>query len=230
LETIFRELDGERTAFNIEILGINRIGSAPFNALAVAGRILPWLQDTSEAQVWTRWNIQYRDVLILGPNNEPSGVYNLTSHDLAEPANREVLKSMLRSAARMVDENSNGIPDAWERRYFGGLAGADDDPDRDGWNHFSEFLFGTDPREAASRPVLGLETVTGGGRLLHYRRFSGGLFDYEAQVSTNLRDWAPVTGGSSTVRNRFDGTGSSDVTVVLPNLDQPRAFFRVWPR
>ncbi len=56
----------------------------------------------------------------------------------------------------IMDEDRDGLDDAWERRHFGDLrAGPRDDPDRDGLNHLVESLLGTDPRQSA--PVLSVE-------------------------------------------------------------------------
>jgi alpha-tubulin suppressor-like RCC1 family protein len=50
-----------------------------------------------------------------------------------------------------IDENQNGILDAWERQYFGGLGVAPEgDPDGDGYSNLQEFLAGTDPNGADS--------------------------------------------------------------------------------
>jgi hypothetical protein len=42
--------------------------------------------------------VTYRDVIILDATNVPVDVYNLTSHDLATEAFRDVLKLKLRNA------------------------------------------------------------------------------------------------------------------------------------
>jgi hypothetical protein len=45
-----------------------------------------------------------------------------------------------------ADEDSDGLPDAWETQYFGNLAhGAQDDPDGDGLTNLQEYNNGTDP-------------------------------------------------------------------------------------
>jgi hypothetical protein len=47
-----------------------------------------------------------------------------------------------------VDSDGNGIADAWEYQYFGGLlgaAGANADPDHDGLTNLQEYLDGTSP-------------------------------------------------------------------------------------
>ena len=94
-----KELDAEGLAVPVQILGINAVGAESGNDVMCDGRDLPWLQDTAGEQVWQSWNVTYRDVVILNPQNERVAVYNLTTHDLATPANYDTLKSMLRDLA-----------------------------------------------------------------------------------------------------------------------------------
>ncbi len=61
--------------------------------------MLPWLQPIAGEDVWTPWQVEYRDVVILGPGNERLGVFNLTEHDLSDPANYAALKNQLIEAA-----------------------------------------------------------------------------------------------------------------------------------
>ena len=60
---------------------------------------LPLLQDDDEAQVWDRWNATWRDVHVVDAANERVAVFNLTDHDLADPANYATLKALLMDAA-----------------------------------------------------------------------------------------------------------------------------------
>jgi hypothetical protein len=65
-----------------------------------AGRTLPWLQDRPDVNAWRAWQVEYRDVVIRGADGQRLGVYNLTLHDLADPANQATLKQMLLDARR----------------------------------------------------------------------------------------------------------------------------------
>ncbi|MEW5739988.1 MAG: hypothetical protein AB1938_13735 [Myxococcota bacterium] len=64
------------------------------------GRTLPWLQDRADVDVWRAWAVEYRDVIILDADNQRVGVYNLTLHDLSQPANQAALKQLLLDARR----------------------------------------------------------------------------------------------------------------------------------
>ena len=79
---------------------MNQAGLESGNATICAGRSLPWLQDTPSANVWGAWGVEFRDVVILDAENHLARTYNLTSHDLAVPANYAELRSILLSAAR----------------------------------------------------------------------------------------------------------------------------------
>lgn len=93
------EITAEGWAQDTRILGVNAIGQEVGNPSAIVGKDLPWLQDTAAAGVWTLWGAEWRDVVILDGANRKVGVYNLTTHDLANPANYLELKSMLHAAA-----------------------------------------------------------------------------------------------------------------------------------
>jgi Bacterial TSP3 repeat len=48
-----------------------------------------------------------------------------------------------------LDTDGDGLPDLWERNYFGTLSqGANDDYDGDGWTNLQEYQNGTDPTSA----------------------------------------------------------------------------------
>ena len=98
-----REIDAAAipgTDSGIQILGINEAGQESGNAGMVQGRVLPWLQDTPQEHVWGgRWQIEWRDVVVLDAQNRRIAVYNLTLHDLNDPANYAELRDLLLAAA-----------------------------------------------------------------------------------------------------------------------------------
>jgi len=78
-------LDTNYPEYDIQILGINGAGLEHGNTSITAGRNIPWLQDvghTGEPNVWTSWEVTYRDVIILDTDNTMVGAFNLTTHDL----------------------------------------------------------------------------------------------------------------------------------------------------
>jgi hypothetical protein len=62
------------------------------------------------------------------------------------------------------DSNGNGLPDAWEVKYFGYIGvDANADPDGDGLTNFAEYLLGTNPTRPAnpdSGGAIGLQVYT----------------------------------------------------------------------
>jgi hypothetical protein len=94
------EIDSTGTAKPVRILGVNAVGQESDNALICEGRSIPWLQDTGAQNVWSSWQVNYRDVVILDAENRVLEVYNLTQHDLAQPANYTELKDILSAAAQ----------------------------------------------------------------------------------------------------------------------------------
>ena len=85
--------------FDIHILGVNEAGLEAGNALTTAGRDIPWLQDVDGnhdgwSDVWTSWDVAYRDVIILDAENAKVGTFNLSSHDLQVPADYNALRQM----------------------------------------------------------------------------------------------------------------------------------------
>ena len=93
------ELDAMGLPVPVHILGVNGIGHEGGNASICSGRDLPWLQDVPAQDVWTDWQVTYRDVILLDEQNEVIGIYNLSMHDLQQQASYDELKMMLVAAA-----------------------------------------------------------------------------------------------------------------------------------
>ena len=153
----------EKLLVNVEIVGVNRhTETDPMaNSAFTSGTVLPWLQDTTQANVWTRWNIAYRDIVILDSSNYVSGVINLTYNDLALSANRDRLKEMLRRAVNGGDNDADKLPDHWEYRFFGDLnALPGQDSDGDGYDNSLELAFGANPKDPVSFPRVTWDSAT----------------------------------------------------------------------
>ena len=101
------QLDGEFPTSSIAIIGVNEAGYEEANSQMTASGDLPWLQDVDQdgnglSDVWReRWNITWRDVVILDNRNAPVGVYSLSSHNLANSTDYAVLLDMLLDAAAL---------------------------------------------------------------------------------------------------------------------------------
>ena len=92
-------MDQLSTPVKVQILGVNAAGLESGNAGITSGRVLPWLQDTASEDAWGKWQVTYRDVVILDPDGYRVGVYNLTAHDLSDAANFVELEKLLVDAA-----------------------------------------------------------------------------------------------------------------------------------
>jgi len=96
-----KDIDTVSTAHAIRISGVNEAGQESGNDAICVGRTLPWLQDIplADHSAWQLWHVTFRDVVVLDPDNAIVQVYNLTSHDLTNPANYAQLRQILVGAA-----------------------------------------------------------------------------------------------------------------------------------
>ena len=201
----------------MEILGINRPDEAAFNVLISPN--LPWLQDISTQSVSAAWDVTYRDVRILDSRNRFVVAYNLTEHDLEDPANRDYLKTLFLSTAVVRDADQDFLADDWEAQFFTNNPATNGDRDKDGIGNLTEYAFGTNPNDLLSVPSITPRMITTGlGKnfLVTFRRRAGGVFDYVVETSQDLAAWSPITGEMAVAqppRNLFDGTGTSEAVV-----------------
>lgn len=93
------EIEAQVGEGSLQILGVNEHGHAGSNAAMCAGRVLPWLQDRAEVDVWKKlWKPVYRDVVIVDGEGRVHAVYNVTDNDLNESAKYAALKTLLLEA------------------------------------------------------------------------------------------------------------------------------------
>jgi hypothetical protein len=147
-----------------------------------------------------------------------------------------------------LDQDTDGLTDAWELEHFGTLAvNPELDPDRDGEDNLSEFTSGTDPNDAnstvRSARVLNISTrlrLADGGALI-----GGFIIDGSEPKKVLLRGLGPslelagVTGAvANPVLELFDSAGNSiaandnwkdtqpaevDASTIAPHLDAEAA-------
>ena len=219
---------------NVELLGVNDMNHAAFNALATSGRILPWLQDSTTNSAWALWGVTYRDVRILDGQTRLHAVYNLTTHDLGITANKEALKALLLQAARFVDADGDQLNDDWEMLNFGNLlASPAGDWDSDGQDNFTEYAFGTSPTNATSRATFQTALIGSGANRsfeLTYRRRAGSRIDYIVDSASVISPWTPSPSTpdiTEPFRNLFDGTGTGWSKCTVPAPGEGNQFLRV---
>ena len=128
-----------------------------------------------------------------------------------------------------ADGNSNGIADAWELLYFGGLLppGAENtDPNGTGMSLLQDYLGGTDPRFADSALRIVAFGAGGSGATSSLTFVSNAARLYTIQTNTDLSlsaGWTDVGLGV------FAPDAGNRTTRVLNGSPTPRRFYRVVP-
>ena len=89
------ELSVEHPEIPIHLYTINEAGQESGIPDLSDATDLPILQDDATALVWQGWGAEWRDVYVLGPQNQVTAVYNLTIYDLSDPLNYDELKALL---------------------------------------------------------------------------------------------------------------------------------------
>ncbi|MHC4176189.1 MAG: hypothetical protein ACYSWU_01710, partial [Planctomycetota bacterium] len=84
----------------IQILGVNARGYEAGNGSVTSGRDIPWLQDVDadhdgQSDVWSSWNVNYRDVVMLDAANNRLGAFNVSTHGLQITQNYQSLRQLL---------------------------------------------------------------------------------------------------------------------------------------
>ena len=95
--------------------------------------------------------LAYRRVSVT-LDGQPLSLISASGEFSPLPTHRGRIEAVdLRLGTALVDADGDGLADAWEQQYFGGLnANPGDDPDGDGMNNLREFRAGTNPTDAQS--------------------------------------------------------------------------------
>jgi len=125
------------------------------------------------------------------------------------------------------DTDQDGMPDDWERFYFGNLdAEPDDDADGDGESNRREWGAGTNPRRATSVLSIREYRMTAGGAVLRFGMAAGRR--YEVESSVDLKTWGPALG-----RLVYPEVGVAEWVEEdprVPPVEPVQRFFRVLSR
>jgi uncharacterized repeat protein (TIGR01451 family) len=107
------------------------------------------------------------------------------------------------------DVDGDGLPDAWEYRFFGGIGGGSvDDSDGDGITNRDEFLGGTDPMNATSATRIVRVQMEGDDVCLFFTSVTGKAYRIESAEEMTAGKWTPVVeevsgnGGIAEARHR----------------------------
>ena len=96
------DLEAAKPDLPIAILGVNRTDQAAYTSDITAKCTFPWLQDSSEEDVWSRWQCVKDDFVILDSRGRRWMLINLGQYNLQKPDNYEMLKQNLLRAATSV--------------------------------------------------------------------------------------------------------------------------------
>lgn len=103
------ELLSSDPGLQIQFFAINEIGFESRNDAAASGKDLPLLQDVDDdgdgqSDVWTSWDINYRDVVVVDANGEVFDTFNLTINNLANEDTYDELKEIVLEAAAEIPD------------------------------------------------------------------------------------------------------------------------------
>jgi uncharacterized repeat protein (TIGR01451 family) len=92
-----------------------------------------------------------------------------------------------------ADTDGDGLPDAWERGYFGSInGGASDDVDGDGVNSLQEFRSGTNPADRESAALIRSVRANGADLVVRFRSVNAKLYQLEKSPALGTGNWALV--------------------------------------
>jgi len=111
-----------------------------------------------------------------------------------------------------ADSDGDGLPDAWELRFFGSLSGnPNEDPDHDGLTNLQEFQAGTLSNNASSTLRISAVELSGGLVRFRFNSVAGKMYQLERAAAVDAGAWelvgSPVIGDGSTLQ--FADTGAN---------------------
>ena len=124
---------------------------------------------------------------------------------------------------RIVDTDTNGLPDWWELQYFGHLTGTDPnaDADHDGMSNLAEWLAGTNPTNASScLRLIAIPSNNPNAFVVKWPSVAGKY--YWLERSTNL-----LTGFNSVVQTNIAATAPTNTATDTAILPGKARFYRV---
>ena len=166
---------------------------------------------------------RFSNGLWVGPVMVPTPVADLRLR--ADDGAGHAGLSGLFSVLVIPDTDGDGLPDEWERFYFGSLnaphGGPGDDPDGDGLTNLEEYLAGTNPLDLESvLRVTSAQWAAGGSIRLGFRSALGKKYRVEKTDTLATPEWRVL-------QDQISGTGGV-VEVIDPAAAQRQSrFYRV---
>ena len=156
--------------------------------------------------------------------------------DIEKRDNEELLRRIVNFLAESddpTDGDSDGIADAWEIEHFGavGVVDGSGDADGDGLPDFFEYIFDSNPNDAADHgePLRATRADDGSGMLIRWTvgpDIIAGTH-YDVRFSTNLSEWNPLPTEASLEEITGDPT---QIELTLPASVGEKAFIRLRSR
>jgi len=78
--------------------GVNEAGKESGNDSITDGRDIAWLQDTPSQDAWGRWNVIYRDIIVLDAEGTVTGIVNVTDNSLENDSTEDSLRELIDAA------------------------------------------------------------------------------------------------------------------------------------
>ena len=120
-----------------------------------------------------------------------------------------------------ADADGDGLPDAWEIRYFGSTqADPAADPDGDGLDNLHEFRAGTNPMVASGLTVMQTVQMRGSDVVIRFSSVNGMAYRLERAVDFPPRTWTTVVDG-------ITGTGGVVEAMDRGAAGGANAFYRL---